>query len=122
MPTTGAWRRVAPIDPEKVAPPKAKTPPSEAVVQYPGRGGGGGGAGGSPAGPEKAWTWLDDAASKSPSATAGVGKWLATAPREKLWTPFPVLGSSPRSVVPPMVHTSPPATIGGAPAADPKSV
>src|ERR1700680_3263862 len=95
MPTTGAASRRPPIDPAKPAPPKLNTPPSAAAVQYPDRG---------------------DGASKRPSATVGVGKWLDSDPSAKLWSMLPVFGSSPNSVLPPMVHTSPPATIGGPPA------
>ena len=36
MPTTGASRCFPPIDPKKPAPPKAKTPPSDATKRYPG--------------------------------------------------------------------------------------
>ncbi len=35
MPTTGLLRRVAPIDPRKVADPNVNTPPSDATSQYP---------------------------------------------------------------------------------------
>src|SRR5580704_126511 len=36
MPTTGAFRCEPPSDPKKGAPPKEKTPPSDATVQYAG--------------------------------------------------------------------------------------
>src|SRR5664280_1654772 len=36
MPTTGATRLIAPVEPWKTAPPKLKMPPSEATSQYPG--------------------------------------------------------------------------------------
>ena len=55
-------------------------PPSEATSQYDefgGAGGGGDGGPGIPAEPEKATTWSVLGASRSPSPTDGVGKWLA---------------------------------------------
>src|ERR1700730_17766942 len=116
MPTTGAARRRPPIDPAKPAPPKLNTPPSAAVVQYPERRGGAEGGGESPAGAVKACTCVDDGASKRPSATVGVGKWFDSDPSAKLWSWLPVFGSSPNSVLPPMLHTNPPATMGGPPA------
>src|SRR5271165_3324306 len=104
-------------------------PPSEATVQYedpgdagdgPGGPGGPGGAGrasggpGSPAGPLNAWTWVLEAASSRPAPTEGVGKWLDTEPMRYVWTGVPSAGFSPYSspdwVI---VHTRPPATIGG---------
>src|SRR5579872_7158220 len=44
----------------------------------------GDGAGGGPLGPSKASTVLTAGASNRPSATVGVGKWLASEPREKV--------------------------------------
>ncbi len=35
IPTMGALRRMLPVEPQKGAPPKEKTPPSEAAVSYP---------------------------------------------------------------------------------------
>ena len=66
----------------------------------------------------KAWTCVEDGASRRPSATVGVGKWLDSDPSANCCTVVPVLGSSPSSVslAVSMDHTNPPATMGGPPA------
>src|SRR5450631_2878055 len=70
------------VDPDTVAPLEGI---STLVV-----GGGGGGGAGSPAGPTKAWIWVEDGARMRPSAAAGDGNDDDDAPMAKCWTSAPV--------------------------------
>ena len=90
-------------------------PPSEATSQYDEFGGAGGAARrpGHPgrAGEGEHLVWCG--ASRRPSPTDGVGKWLACPPRASAppWRRSP--GAIPFSVLPSIDQTRPPATIGG---------
>ena len=70
------------VDPFSVAPFEGM---STLVV-----GGGGGGGGGSPAGPTKAWIWVEDGARMRPSAAEGEGNDYDDAPMANCWTSAPV--------------------------------
>ena len=67
---------------------------------------------GRPAGPTKAWIWVDDGARIRPSAADGDGKDDDDVPMPKLWATAPVDASRANRVPFPMVHTRPPATMG----------
>ena len=63
-----------------------------------------------------ATTCSAEGASRRPSPTLGVGKWLAGTPMDACCWTDPVVGSSPYSTPScPMVQTNPAATIGGPP-------
>ena len=64
----------------------------------------------------KATTRLAAGASRRPSPTLGVGKWLAGTPIDACWRILPVAGLSPyRIPFCPMVQISPAAMMGGPP-------
>ena len=65
------------------------------VFRYPGRGGAGGGDGGNPDGPSKAATASASGARSRPSATVGVGKWLASPATANDCTTAPLAWLSP---------------------------